>query len=107
MEDDEECAGEVIIGSEDDGDGDGDSDHKGIKAIFKSIRVSKISTSNQVSTQRHNKKTRQFVYYRKAIVDEKKTAKVAKEKVSAVRKLDSTKRKAEQVYIKHGVDFCS
>ena len=69
---------------------------------FKSIRVSKISTSNQVSTQRHNKKTRQFVYYPKPIVDEKKTAKVAKEKVSAVRKLGSTKRKAEQVYIKHG-----
>ncbi|KAL7438771.1 hypothetical protein ACHAXM_006373 [Skeletonema potamos] len=42
------------------------------------------------------------VYYPSPIVDEKITAKSAKDRLSAVRKQDSTKREAEQVYLKHG-----
>jgi len=43
-----------------------------------------------------------FVYYPKPIVDEKQTAKIAKEKVAAVRKQEESKRTASQVFEKHG-----
>lgn len=43
-----------------------------------------------------------YVYYPSPIVDEKVTAKTAKDKLSAVRKQASTKREAEKVYLKHG-----
>ena len=46
--------------------------------------------------------TKECVYYPYPIVDEKVSAKTAKDKLAAVRKLDSTKREAEQVYLKHG-----
>eukprot|EP00957_Ditylum_brightwellii_P062542 4746757-Ditylum_brightwellii.AAC.1 len=36
------------------------------------------------------------------IVDEKKTAKEAKDKVSSIKKLESTKQLAQAVYVKHG-----
>mmetsp|Transcript_37535 Transcript_37535/g.79145 ORF Transcript_37535/g.79145 Transcript_37535/m.79145 type:complete len:625 (+) Transcript_37535:258-2132(+) len=41
-------------------------------------------------------------YYPSPIVDEKATAKKAKDKLSAVRKQESTKAEAQQVYLKHG-----
>jgi len=41
-------------------------------------------------------------WYPAPIVDAQKTAKIAKDRVNAVRKLDSTKILANQVYIKHG-----
>ena len=41
-------------------------------------------------------------HYPSPIVDEMATARVAKDKVAAVRKLDSTKRLAREVYEKHG-----
>lgn len=40
--------------------------------------------------------------YPKPIVNEQESAKVAKERVSAVRKEDETKKLAQQVYQKHG-----
>lgn len=46
--------------------------------------------------------TKECIDYPSPIVDEKSTAKSAKDKLSAVRKQDSTKREAEQVYLKHG-----
>ncbi len=45
---------------------------------------------------------KECIYYPSPIVDEKVTAKSAKDKLSTVRKQDSTKREAEQVYLKHG-----
>ena len=41
-------------------------------------------------------------YYPKPIVDEKKSAKVAKDRLAAVRKQETTKAEAEQVFLKHG-----
>ena len=43
-----------------------------------------------------------YIFYPSPIVDEKKTAKIAKERVSSVRKQRSTKIEAEQVFLKHG-----
>lgn len=43
-----------------------------------------------------------IVYYQKPIVDEKETAKVAKDAISAVRKQVETREVAGQVYQKHG-----
>ena len=40
--------------------------------------------------------------YPKPIVDEKKSAKVAKDRLAAVRKQETTKAEAEQVFLKHG-----
>ncbi|EED93910.1 predicted protein, partial [Thalassiosira pseudonana CCMP1335] len=42
------------------------------------------------------------VYYPAPIVDEKAAAKAAKDKLSGVRKQQSTKEEAEEVYLKHG-----
>jgi len=44
----------------------------------------------------------EFISYPSPIIDEKISATKAKEKVSSVRKQNSTKRQAEQVYIRHG-----
>ena len=44
----------------------------------------------------------EIMYYSKPIVDEKESAKIAKDKVSSIRKQNSTKKQAEAVYIKHG-----
>uniref|UniRef100_A0A7S3VAM4 Photolyase/cryptochrome alpha/beta domain-containing protein n=1 Tax=Chaetoceros debilis TaxID=122233 RepID=A0A7S3VAM4_9STRA len=43
-----------------------------------------------------------ITHYPSPIVDEKQSSKMAKDKVSAVRKQGSTRRLADQVYIKHG-----
>ncbi|KAL3817515.1 hypothetical protein ACHAXA_003688 [Cyclostephanos tholiformis] len=43
-----------------------------------------------------------FLYYPSPIVDEKLTAKLAKDKLSTVRKQESTKVEADQVFLKHG-----
>ncbi len=69
------------------GDGKGDKKPKGL-------------FQTQQSTV--NLPTKECIYYPSPIVDEKSTAKSAKDKLSAVRKQDSTKREAEQVYLKHG-----
>ncbi len=45
---------------------------------------------------------RECVYYPAPIVDEKAAAKAAKDKLSGVRKQQSTKEEAEEVYLKHG-----
>ena len=71
------------------GDGMGDNGKKS-KGIFQTQQSTKILPSKEC------------IYYPSPIVDEKITAKSAKEKLSAVRKQDSTKREAEQVYLKHG-----
>jgi len=70
--------------------GDGKGSEKKTKGIFQT----------QQSTTTFP--TKDCVYYPSPIVDEKITAKSAKDKLSAVRKQDSTKREAEQVYLKHG-----
>lgn len=41
-------------------------------------------------------------YYPSPIVDERASSKIAKDKLSAVRKQESTKAEAEQVFLKHG-----
>jgi hypothetical protein len=46
--------------------------------------------------------TAEFKSYPSPIVDEQKSSTIAKEKVSSVRKQNSTKSQAQQVYIKHG-----
>jgi len=46
--------------------------------------------------------TADFKSYPSPIVDEQKSSTIAKEKVSTIRKQNSTKSQAEQVYIKHG-----
>ncbi len=53
-------------------------------------------------TSKRNENQEDFVYYPKPIVDEKHTAKIAKDKVAAVRKQEDSKRTARQVYEKHG-----
>jgi hypothetical protein len=44
----------------------------------------------------------ELVHYPYPIVDEKSTAKIAKDKLSVVRKQEATKEEAQRVYIKHG-----
>jgi len=53
-------------------------------------------------TAKRDENEQGFVYYPKPVVDEKQTAKVAKEKVAAVRKQEDSKRTARQVYERHG-----
>ena len=53
-------------------------------------------------TSKRDENQQDFVYYPKPIVDEKHTAKIAKDKVAAVRKQEDSKRTARQVYEKHG-----
>jgi len=47
-------------------------------------------------------KGEKYSYYPKPVVDENYSAKIAKEKVSAVKRQGLTKRLADRVYIKHG-----
>lgn len=54
------------------------------------------SSSSQASSNQ------ECFYYPKPIVNEQETAKIAKDKVSSIRKQESTKKMAEEVYIKHG-----
>ena len=68
------------------------------------VGMGKIFQTNQ-STANNNQNQNPkefFVHYPTPIVDEKATAKLAKDKLSAVRKQDSTKLEASQVYLKHG-----
>ena len=53
-------------------------------------------------TSKRDENQQDLVYYPKPIVDEKRTAKIAKDKVAAVRKQEDSKRTARQVYEKHG-----
>ena len=71
------------------GDGKGGNEKKS-KGIFQTQQSTTILS------------TKECICYPSPIVDEKITAKSAKDKLSAVRKQDSTKREAEQVYLKHG-----
>lgn len=78
----------VIIGS-----GNG----KGTTLGFEPL---KQSTSNIPEHSKESIST--YSYYPSPIVDEKVSAKQAKDKLSAVRKQESTKVEAEQVFLKHG-----
>ncbi|KAK1742513.1 DNA photo-lyase FAD-binding domain-containing protein [Skeletonema marinoi] len=71
------------------GDGKGGNEKKSIE-IFQTQQSTTILS------------TKECICYPSPIVDEKITAKSSKDKLSAVRKQDSTKREAEQVYLKHG-----
>ena len=53
-------------------------------------------------TSKRDENEQEFVYYPKPIVEEKQAAKVAKDKVAAVRKQEDSKRTARQVFEKHG-----
>lgn len=71
------------------GDGKGSSEKKP-KGIFQTQQSPTIIPAKDC------------VYYPSPIVDEKITAKSAKDKLSAVRKQHSTQREVEEVYLKHG-----
>mmetsp|Transcript_22892 Transcript_22892/g.52440 ORF Transcript_22892/g.52440 Transcript_22892/m.52440 type:complete len:662 (-) Transcript_22892:44-2029(-) len=58
-----------------------------------SVLTTKVTAENEFAVK---------TFYPSPIVDEKETAKVAKDKVAMVRNLMSTKRIAQEVYIKHG-----
>jgi deoxyribodipyrimidine photo-lyase len=78
----------VIIGS-----GNG----KGTTLGFEPLKQSASSTPE------HGKESiSTYSYYPSPIVDEKVSAKQAKDKLSEVRKQESTKVEAEQVFLKHG-----
>lgn len=54
------------------------------------------------STSEIDESESKCIQYPEPIVDEKASAKAAKDKLSAVRKQESTKAEAEQVFLKHG-----
>ena len=66
------------------------------------------NTNNFVTNVRNkqrdynNDSTTTSMYYSKPIVNEKASAKIAKDKFAAIRNLSSTKQLAKAVYIKHG-----
>lgn len=59
-------------------------------------------TSSCSDLGKNEKSESDATFYPSPIVDEKKTAKAAKDKLSAVRKQESTKQEAAQVYLRHG-----
>ena len=61
----------------------------------------KTQTQSLISKQSDDK-LQQPKFYPRPIVDERESAKIAKDKVAAVRKQETTKELAQQVYIKHG-----
>lgn len=80
----------VIIGN-----GEGKNRPAGLGGIFQPVQQS--TTDETVSPLKA-----ELVHYPSPIVDEKTTAKIAKDKISTVRKQESTKEEAQKVYIKHG-----
>ncbi len=64
--------------------------------------ITDAMTSSCNDLVRNEKSDSSVTFYPSPIVDERKTAKAAKDKLSAVRKQESTKREAVQVYLKHG-----
>ena len=53
-------------------------------------------------TSKRNENEQDFAFYPKPIVEEKQTAKIAKDKVAAVRKQEDSKRTARLIFEKHG-----
>ncbi len=66
------------------------------------VNMFQKEASNTGRQERDEKNKKAYQYYPAPIVNEKDSARIAKDKVAQVRKLGSTKRAAEQVYIKHG-----
>ena len=85
----------------------GDNGSNGVGRVHSNGQTEIMFRASQTHQTSANKKIGkdeeyQQYYYPRPIVNEKESAKIAKEKVSQVRKLGSTKRVAEKVYIKHG-----
>ena len=72
----------------------GDGKEKAGQLGFEHIKQSTFNIGEAEQMQASN--------YPKPIVDEKKSAKVAKDRLAAVRKQETTKAEAEQVFLKHG-----
>ncbi len=74
----------------------GDGDDKVTRLGFQPMKQY-IPSANDEETD-----GRKVSFYPSPIVDEKASSKIAKDKLSAVRKQESTKEEAEQVFLKHG-----
>ena len=61
-----------------------------------------VTNGNNKLGKDNNDLTATSAYYSRPIVDEKTSAKLAKDKFAAIRNLSSTKQLAKEVYIKHG-----
>jgi len=75
--------------------GNGEGKANKIRSMFQPIKQSATS-------EKESSKSNEAVRYPSPIVDEKASAKAAKDKLSAVRKQETTRAEAQQVYLKHG-----